>query len=495
MPAERPPPGTGVEHLFHPKGVAVVGASRTPGKVGYTILYNLKLSYRGPVYPVNPRAREILGLPAYPSILEVPDPVDLAAIAVPAPVVPRVLEEAGRRGVKAAIVYSGGFKEVGEEGARLERQLVEIARRYGMRILGPNCVGIYSPVSGLNATFLDPSRQGFPEAGHIALVSQSGALGIALLDWMESRGLGVSRFVSVGNKADIDEADLLAFLSKDRHTYVVAMYVEGVDDGPRFRRALEETTTVKPVAVLKAGKTSEGARAAASHTGSLAGSYEVYRAVFRQTGVVEAESSDDLFDLVLALAYQPPMRGDRVAVVTVGGGSGVMATDYLLQLGLKVPELSAETQRRLRQVLLSIASPRNPVDVTGSGNEQHLAESMRIVAESGEVDAILLIPYFTVPSISAKAPEVLAQAIHEVQVEHGLPVVVSLTGGTRAWLMARRLFDLVKTPIYLSEARAARALWALKVYGEWLRRQGVLEERLEEHRRRMVALWGAVRRM
>jgi acyl-CoA synthetase (NDP forming) len=189
------------------------------------------------------------------------------------------------------------------------------------------------------------------------------------------------------------------------------------------------------------------------------------------------------------------MRGDRVAVVTVGGGSGVMATDYLLQLGLKVPELSAETQKRLRQVLLSIASPRNPVDVTGSGNEQHLAESMRIVAESGEVDAILLIPYFTVPSISTKAPEVLAQAIHEVQVEHGLPVVVSLTGGTRAWLMARRLFDLVKTPIYLSEARAARALWALKAYGEWLRRQGVLEERLEEHRRRMVALWGAVRRM
>lgn len=455
--------------FFRPRGVAVVGASRVPGKVGYTVLLNLRSMYRGPLYPVNPRAGEILGLPAYPSLLEVPDPVDLAVVAVPARAVPRVVEDAGRRGLRGVVVLSAGFREVGPAGAELERKLVEAARRYGLRVVGPNCIGVYSPSTGVNATFLDPERQGLPGPGPIAFISQSGALGAAVLDWAEARGIGVSRFVSVGNKADVDEADLLAFLRRDPETRSIALYIEGVEDGRRLRRALEETTPVKPVVALKAGRSEAGARAAASHTGSLAGSYQIYQAVFRQTGVVPARSPEEMFDLALALALQPPMRGDRVAVITVGGGSGVMASDELSELGLRVPELSPSTQARLRRVLLPIASPRNPVDVTGSAVDEHMAESLRVVLESGEVDAVLLIPYFNVSGITGGLPEKLAGVLRE---NPGIPVVASVTGGARAWSIARKLEQVAGVPVYPSEARAARALWALRAYGRWLERLG-----------------------
>lgn len=469
MKPSRPPVGEGVEVFFRPRGVAVVGASRVPGKVGYTVLLNLRSMYRGPLYPVNPRAGEILGLPAYPSLLEVPDPVDLAVVAVPARAVPRVVEDAGRRGLRGVVVLSAGFREVGPAGAELERKLVEAARRYGLRVVGPNCIGVYSPSTGVNATFLDPERQGLPGPGPIAFISQSGALGAAVLDWAEARGIGVSRFVSVGNKADVDEADLLAFLRRDPETRSIALYIEGVEDGRRLRRALEETTPVKPVVALKAGRSEAGARAAASHTGSLAGSYQIYQAVFRQTGVVPARSPEEMFDLALALALQPPMRGDRVAVITVGGGSGVMASDELSELGLRVPELSPSTQARLRRVLLPIASPRNPVDVTGSAVDEHMAESLRVVLESGEVDAVLLIPYFNVSGITGGLPEKLAGVLRE---NPGIPVVASVTGGARAWSIARKLEQVAGVPVYPSEARAARALWALRAYGRWLERLG-----------------------
>jgi len=480
-------PGEGIEKFFFPKGVAVIGASSTPGKVGYVVTSNLKRMYRGYIYPVNPRAKEILGLPAYPSILEVPDPVDLVIISVPAPAVPRVVDEAGRRGIKAAIIFSAGFREVGKQGVELEEKVLRIARSHGMRIIGPNCIGIYSPPSSLNATFLDPDRQGLPESGHIAFISQSGALGAALLDWAEANGIGISRFISVGNKADVDEADLLAFLRRDKWTWSIALYIEGISNGVDFRRELEETTLLKPVVILKAGRTSAGARAAASHTGSLAGSYAVYNAVFKQTGAIQAISPDELFEYVTALAFQPPMLGKRVGIVTVGGGSGVMATDALLELGLEVPELSNTTQSKLRKILLPIASTRNPVDITGSGSVEQLAESLRIVVESREVDGVILIPYFNIPTITEEAPKILADTIRELHVEYPVPIVVSVTGGRRAWRLALELRDLAGVTIYPSEARAARAIYALYLYGRWLRKRGVVDERVKEYQRRILS--------
>ena len=483
--AARPQPGEGIEVFFRPRGVAVIGAAREPGKVGHIVLRNLRESFPGPVYPVNPRAREILGLPAYPSILDVPDPVDLAVVAVPARIVPRVVEQAGRRGVRGIIVLSAGFREVGGEGAVLEKKLVETVRRYGMRMVGPNCIGVYSPSTGVNATFFDPAKQGFPGPGPVAFISQSGALGAAVLDWAEAREAGVSRFVSLGNKADVDEADLLVYLRGDDETWSIAMYVEGVEDGQRFRRALEETTPVKPVVVLKAGRSEAGARAAASHTGSLAGSYRVYLAVFRQTGVVVADSPDEMYGLALGLALQPPMAGKRVAVVTVGGGSGVMASDWLSILGLEVPRLSEETQARLRRVLLPIASPRNPVDVTGGATDEHLVEATRIVVESGEVDAVMLIPYFNLAGITPQFPEKVARLVKELRSRgYTVPIVASVTGGRKAWGLALRLEREAGIPVYTSEAAAAKALQALYQYGEWLRKKGTLEEHMRRHQRR-----------
>ncbi|ABM80842.1 acetate--CoA ligase family protein [Hyperthermus butylicus] len=475
MALPRPPVGEGVEVLFKPKGVAVIGASRKPGKVGYMVLYNLKNSYEGPIYPVNPNADEILGLKAYPTIMDVPDPVDLAVVTVPAKMVPDVVDQAGRRGVRAVIVISAGFREVGGEGVELEKRLLEVVRKHGIRMLGPNCLGVYSPSTGINATFLDPEKQGLPGKGPIAFISQSGALGAALLDWLDANQFGISKFISIGNKADIDEADLLAYLRKDPETKSIAMYIEGVapGEGGRFRRALEETTHEKPVVILKSGRTAAGARAASSHTGSLAGSYQLYETIFKQTGVIPAYDTAQLFEMALALALQPPMLGDRVAIITMGGGSGVMASDNLAEKGLKVVELSPETQAKLRKVLLPIASPRNPVDVTGSATDEHFLESIRIVVESGEVDGIFLIPYLNLASITPELPRKIAALVKEIQQKYRIPFVASVTAGKKTWALAKIMEKEAGIPVYSNEASAARAMWALRQYGKWLQKIGV----------------------
>ncbi len=475
---------SGIEALFNPSSIAVVGASRDPTKVGYQILNNLKRSYRGKIYPVNPKAREILGLKVYPSLRAIPDDVDLAVIAVPAPIVPRVAEEAGEKGVKALIVISAGFKEVGPEGARLERQLVEVVRRYGMRLLGPNVVGVYVPKTGVNTTFLNPERQSFPGHGPIAFLSQSGAFGIAVLDWAAMRGIGISKFVSLGNKADIDEADLLEYLVSDEDTRVITMYIEGVENGVRFRKALASTTVHKPVVVLKAGRSEEGARAIASHTGSLAGSDNVYDAVFKQTGALRAYGMEELFDMALALALQPPAPGYRVAILTAGGGSGVMATDAARDLGLWVPRLSDRTIEKLRRVLLPIASPYNPVDVTGSMRDEHMLEALEILLRSGEIDILIWIPYFMLPGVSEDFPRKFVERLREVEreLDKPIPVVGAATGGAYTWEKALEA-ERMGVPMYVSVERAAKAAWALYRYGRWLKRQGVYAEYVERFRR------------
>jgi len=462
-----------LEPFFNPKSVAVIGASRKPGKVGHELLKNLARFYKGRIYPINPKAEEILGLKAYPSIKDVPERVDLAVIVVPAKAVPDAAEEACEAGVKGIIVISGGFKEVGPEGAELERRLVEVVRKHGVRLIGPNCVGVYVPKTGVNTVFLPAERQGFPGPGGIAFISQSGAFGAAVLDWAAMRGVGMSKFVSYGNKADVDDDDLLEYLRNDPETRVITMYIEGVEDGRSFLRALKETTPVKPVVILKAGRTEAGARAASSHTGSLAGSDAVYSAAFKQAGVIRAYGMEELFDIAMAFDKQPPAYGDRVAVLTVGGGSGVMTTDALSDLGLKVPRLSDETVAKLRKVLLPIASPYNPVDVTGSARDEHLINAAEILMRSGEVDMIVWLPYYMVPGISPNLNKEFIKVVREVnsELDHPIPVIGVATGGEYTWRYAREAESL-GIPMYLSPERAAVAAKALADYGRWLKLHG-----------------------
>ena len=476
-----------LEVFFFPRSVAIVGASRDPSKVGYQILYNMKMRYRGRIYPVNPRAEEIMGLKCYPRVSDIPDDVDLAVIAVPAQVVPQVVEDCGVKGVRGVIVISAGFKEVGN--VELENRVVEIARKYGMRLIGPNCVGVYVPKSGINTTFLNPQRMGFPEHGSIAFISQSGAFGVAVLDWAAMRGIGLSKFVSLGNKADVDEAELLDYLVEDPDTRVITMYIEGIEPGKgrQFMEALRRTTPRKPVVVLKSGRTEAGARAVASHTGSLAGADRVYDAVFKQTGVIRAMGMEDLFDMAIALSLQPPAKGRRVGILTVGGGSGVMATDACCDLGLEVPRLSDETVEKLRKVLLPIASPYNPVDVSGSARDEHLLESDEILMKSGEVDIIIWIPYFMVPGISEQIVEKFIERVRKVnrELETPIPIVGAATGGEYTWRLASKA-EKMGIPMYISVERAALAAWSLAKFGEWLKARGTFEEYIERCRK----AWG-----
>jgi len=473
-----------LDMFFNPKAVAVVGASRNPQKVGYQLLRNLVEGFKGKVYPINTKAKEILGLRTYSSIMEVPDDIDVAVVSVPADLVIKVADEAGRKGVKGLIVISGGFKEIGGEGIERERRLIDVVKKYGMRLIGPNCVGVYVPKTGMNTLFLSPERQGYPKHGFIAFISQSGAFGSAILDWAAMRGIGISKFVSYGNKADIEDADLIEYLRDDEDTRVITIYVEGVENGRKFFKALKETTRVKPIVVLKSGRTEAGARAASSHTGALAGADIVYSAVFKQSGTIRAYGMEELFDIGLALGMQPPASGKRIAVLTVGGGSGVMATDALSDLGLIVPKLSNKTVEKLRKVLLPIASPYNPVDVTGSANDEHLIDSAEILMKSGEVDAILWLPYYITPGITEQLNKKFIEMVKRVnrELDVPIPIIGVATGGNYTAKFSKEA-EQMGIPMYLSPERAAKAVKALVDYGRWLKLSGTFEEYIEKFRK------------
>jgi acetyl coenzyme A synthetase (ADP forming)-like protein len=346
----------------NPRGVAVIGASRTPGKLGHDVLHNvLRYGYQGAVYSINPASDEILGLKCYASVLETPGPVDLAVLVIPSQHVARSLIECGEKGVKGAIVISAGFREVGSEGRQREREIVDISRRYGMRLVGPNSLGLIDTTCCLNASF----AAGMPRPGSIAFLSQSGALCTAILDVALADNVGFSRFVSLGNKADADEVDFIQAWQDDPHTRVILAYVEGIEAGPEFMRIARQVSREKPILVIKSGTTGAGSRAVSSHTGTLAGSERAYEAAFRQCGVIRAQSVQDLFDYGIAFARQPLPANDGVAIITNAGGPGIMAADACELAGLQLASLEAETLKILRRALPAAASALNPVDLLG----------------------------------------------------------------------------------------------------------------------------------
>lgn len=443
--------------LFEPKRVALIGASSTQGKIGNAILENLRAAFQGEIIPINPRTRKMAGLPCYPAISTVAGEIDLAVIAVPAPKVPDLLRECGEKGVSAAIVISSGFKETGDEGRRLEEKLVETATKYDIRLLGPNCLGIISPKVGLNTTF--GHRMAHP--GQVAVISQSGAFCTALLEWAWTKGLGFSRFISLGNKAILDEADFLDDLKEDPETSVVLAYIEGIDEGKRFIDVARRLTRQKPLIVLKAGHTTAGAHAACSHTGAMAGSERAYRAAFDKCGAIQAGTVEELLDYARTLSSQPLLRSNRIAVVTNAGGPGVLASDAIEKEGLNMAHLSENTLKRLKGSLPTAASVNNPVDTIGGTPPQIYHRALQIVLSDENVDGALAL---SAPAAIISFPE-LAKVATEVQNESGKPILCSFMAEDIGE-EARGILDLGGVPHYFDPARAARSLAVLHKYAQ-----------------------------
>lgn len=370
---ERPvlPP---VPDILHPKSIAVVGASRNPGKVGYAVFRNL-LNFKGKLYPVNPQAEDILGIPVYKTLSDIPEPVEMVVVAIPAPKVPEIIQEAGSRGVKVAVILTAGFRETGEEGKKIEDELLRVARETGIRIVGPNCLGIIIPPLELNATFDVQS----PLSGQIGFISQSGAIITTVLDWSISRRIGFSSVISVGNQSDMGFMEYLQVLDQDPTTYAIILYVEEIRDGREFIRYAATMRGRKPVIALKSGSSVRGQEAASSHTGSLAGSFETYIAAFRQSGVIPAYSLSEAFDIARLVVSEGYPRGKRTIILTNAGGFGVLAADYAESYGLEMINLPEVVYDELNRLLPDLWSHKNPVDLLGDSNASRFARVFDIL--------------------------------------------------------------------------------------------------------------------
>ena len=448
-----------LQHFFTPASVAVIGASHQPGKIGHDILNNLKLSgFAGAIYPINPKSPEILELKCYPSVLAVEGAIDLAVIVIPARAVLGVMEECAKKGIDSVIVISAGFKESGSEGIELEKELGEIATRSGIRVVGPNCLGIIATSAGLNASFAPV----YPKVGSLALMSQSGALATAILDWSVQNGIGYSKFVSFGNGVDVGVVDLLRAWEDDPETRVIVAYVEGLPNGPEFIRVARQVSMKKPVIVVKSGNTQSGARAVSSHTGSLAGSGEAYTAAFKQCGVIRAHSVEELFDLAVAFAYQDLPRSRRVAILTNAGGPGIMATDAVEMAGLQLAAVSPETVERLQTKLPPASNLHNPVDCLGDADASRYNFAAEAVLADPNVDSALAL---LTPQTSTQPLET-AQGVAASAARHGKPVLACFMGGG-AMTTAIEALGGQRVPNYPYPERAVAALASMVNYREW----------------------------
>ena len=474
-----------LDTLFSPRSIAVIGASRTEGKLGHAIVANMVQSgFKGQIYPINPQPGDILGLSAYPSLEAIEGPVDLAVIVIPAKGVLQELEECGKKGVGSVIVISAGFRETGHEGLMAERKMTEIARRCNMRIVGPNVLGVIDTLSPYNASF----AVGMPRRGKIAFMSQSGALCTSILDIALARDIGFSRFVSLGNKADLNEIDFLQAWDKDPESKVILGYLEGISDGARFIKVARELTKHKPVAVIKSGTTSAGSRAVSSHTGTLAGSERAYEAAFKQTGVIRANSVGHLFDLAIAFARQPLPRNDRVALITNAGGPGIMATDAIEKAGLRVASLAPETMEALRQALPPAASVLNPVDVLGDALSDRYKTALSLVTADPNIGALLVI---LTPQFMTEIEET-ARAVAEVSKQSEIPVLACFMGeaNTRAGV---KILTENEVPNYIVPEQAVAALKAMVDQRRWQDAPLPNFERFDVDRERVVEVFKKAR--
>lgn len=448
--------GLTLDRIFKPKSIAVIGASETPGTAGYRIFRNLIGSgYSGVVYPVNPKRDSVQGVQAYPSINEVPKVVDLAIIATPSAIVVDMVEQCGKRGIQGILIISAGFKEIGPEGVAREQQLLELKKKYNLRILGPNCVGFIMPFLNLNATFAGS----MPLQGSIALLSQSGAICGAILDWAAAANVGFSSFVSVGSMLDVNFGDLIDYFGMDIHTKSIVLYVESIMDARRFMSSTKAFARAKPIIVIKSGRFKEGAKAAASHTGALAGEDAIYEAAFRRSGVVRVKNIMDLFDCAAILAKQTRPMGPNIAVVTNAGGPGVLATDSIVEHGGKMATLAPETLEKLDKVLPSHWSHGNPVDIIGDGDDERYQKAIDICLEDKGIDGLLVI---CVPQVMAD-PNKLAERLIDISRRTTKPILTTLIGEASVY-HARETLNRNNVPSYPSPDGAVEAYMYLYHY-------------------------------
>ncbi len=451
-----------LEALFNPASVAVVGASATSGKVGHSIVNNLiRFKFKGKIIPVNPKGGEILGLPVATSLKQITPPPDMVIISIPAGLAVQTIRECEQMGVKVCVVISAGFKEVGGDGARLEEELKEIARKGKTRILGPNCLGVINTENSMNATFANLMLP----PGRIAFFSQSGALGVAVLDWAISNKIGFSKFISLGNKADLNETDFIEYLMDDPETDVILGYIEDVVQGRRFIEVARRCTRKKPIILIKSGGTQAGARAASSHTGALAGSDTAFSAAFKQTGVIRAEGVKELFELARAFAYNRLPKGNRILVVTNAGGPGIITADHAERAGLQLPYLNKTAINKLRKRLPSNASFYNPIDVIGDAGPERYEAVLEVAIKSKGIDGIVVI---LTPQAMTK-PDEVAEKVVQAKRKTTIPIVTTFMGG----LSVERAIDILNAegiPNYSYPEDTIRAYKHLVRFALWQKR-------------------------
>jgi acetyl coenzyme A synthetase (ADP forming)-like protein len=480
--------------FFAPKSVAIVGATKKINKAGHVIFKNFVENkrrgvFKGEVFPVNPYEDSILGFQCYPSVTKIPVELELVVVVVPAEVVPKIMEDAASKKVKAVVIISSGFSEIGKH--ELENEVLVIAKKAGIRILGPNCLGVYDSKTGVDMLFLPETKvlttgeeviaTPRPMPGNIAMVTQSGAFGVAALDYLAGRQVGVSKFVSFGNKCDVDEAEMLHYLLHDEETRVILLYIEDIKSGREFIKIAKEVSKKKPIVALKAGRTEAGARAAASHTGALAGSDQIYDAVFAQTGILRAKDMEEFFDAGKALAMQPPASGRDIGIVTDAGGPGIMAVDECELRGLAVKRFSEGTIKKFEKLkedgkLPKFATNLNPVDITGSGTSEMFEMAVEILFQDPDVHGIILLGLHHTPALQ----EDYIDRVAKVANKYDKPIVACDIGETEMALHTRFRFDKLGIPAYASPEDAARAMNALVRYGNYLKKYNLLKNYISE---------------
>lgn len=445
--------------IFNPDKAAVVGASREKDKIGHSVYKTMKESMEGEVHPVNPNAEEVLGEKSYDSIKEIPGKVELAVISVPAKITPKIIEECGEKGVKGAVIITSGFSEIGNQ--ELEEKLKKKIEEAGIRVIGPNCLGILDNTTGLNTLFLPPEKLEIPKKGGIGIISQSGAVGSVMVDWCSYENFGVSRFISYGNGIDIDERHMIKFLGEDPETNVIAIYLEGTQGGRELMEAAREVTPEKPVIVLKGGKTSKGSEAVESHTGSLAGSAEVYKAAFHQTNVIQARTMLDLLDYAEAFEKQPLPEGKKVMVITNGGGYGVLSTDEVVNQGLELADIEPGLEEKISESVPDYGEVGNPFDLIGDADAERYKKALKPLQDAEGIDAVICVQLFQTKPMEEGSIE----PVIEFNENSDKPIIVVTSGADRVRRLKEKLED-EGIPVFNTPNRAVDALTSMIKYKE-----------------------------